>query len=280
MGIGLFFTAIWVLLVLITNKHNHLFEDLDDKEHRLKQVYSVGYGFMELFRYKYKSKFDRGLRSELSVLYDERYVEYYIRVTYAQSVTYAFIVFLFAFVLYGLSRDFTIFLICLMMSGLAVYYFLTLSRKKIQKRSAELLSDFSEVVSKLALLTNAGMIMREAWNEVAFTNDRTIYLEMQKTCVDMDNGVSEMEAIRRFGVRCMVPEVKKFSATIIQGIEKGNKELTVMLRTQSDEIWHMKQQQVRAAGEKANTKLMLPMFIMFAGILIMIIVPIFTNLGV
>jgi len=142
------------------------------------------------------------------------------------------------------------------------------------------LSDFSEIVSKLALLINAGMIMREAWNEVAYGREGIIYEEMRMACIDMENGVSEMEAIRRFGVRCIIPEIKKFAATIIQGIEKGNRELAVMLRVQSDEVWGMKQQRVRRQGAKANTKLMIPMFIMFIGVLIMIVIPIFTNLGV
>ena len=166
------------------------------------------------------------------------------------------------------------------MAGLSVYYFMTLAEKKIKKRSEELLSAFSEIVSKLALLTNAGMIMREAWSEVAYNGEGTIYAEMRKACEDMNNGVSDMEAVRRFGVRCIIPEIKKFASTIMQGMEKGNKELAIMLQVQSDEIWGMKQQNIKREGAKANSKLMIPMFIMFIGILIMIVVPIFTNLGV
>jgi len=168
-----------------------------------------------------------------------------------------------------------------MMSGLSVYYFLTLAEKKIKQRSTLLLGEFSEIVSKLALLINAGMIMREAWHEIAYAGgEDVIYQEMRRSCEEMENGVSETEAIRRFGVRCVIPEIKKFSSTIIQGIEKGNKELAIMLCVQSDEVWEMKQQEIRRAGAQANTKLMLPMFIMFIGILIMIVVPIFTNLGI
>ncbi len=44
-----------------------------------------------------------------------------------------------------------------------------------------MLSDFSDVVSKLALLTNAGMILKDAWIETAYTGDTNIYIEMQKT---------------------------------------------------------------------------------------------------
>lgn len=50
--------------------------------------------------------------------------------------------------------------------------------------------------------------------------ERIFYEEMQTAVAEMKNGVSEMEAIRRFGIRCMMPEIKKFSATVIQGIQK------------------------------------------------------------
>ena len=83
-----------------------------------------------------------------------------------------------------------------------------------------------------------------------------------------------------FGSRCIIPEIKKFTSTIIQGMTKGNSELTAMLQEQSKEVWQLKKQLVRREGEKAASKLLIPICVMFVGILIMIIVPIFTNLGV
>ena len=96
----------------------------------------------------------------------------------------------------------------------------------------------------------------------------------------MNNGVSEIDAMFNFGSRCIIPEIKKFTSTIIQGMTKGNSELTAMLQEQSKEVWELKKQLVRREGEKAASKLLIPICVMFVGILIMIIVPIFTNLGV
>ena len=66
----------------------------------------------------------------------------------------------------------------------------------------------------------------------------------------------------------------------MQGMAKGNRELAAMLQQQSKEVWEQRKQDVRRQGEKAAGKLMLPIVIMFIGILIMVIVPIFTNLGI
>lgn len=280
MSFGCLVLILWIIIYFASKKHNKFFEALNEKEYPLKELYSMGYTIMEIISYKYKGKFDRRLRTSLSILYEEKYVEYYLRVIYAQSITWGLIIFIISFILYGLSQEILIFVICILMSCLSIYYFMTLVEKKIKKRSSEMLNDFSEIVSKLALLINAGMIMREAWYEVAYASNGAIYQEMRRACDDMQNGVSEIESIRRFGNKCILPEIKKFASTIIQGIEKGNKELAIMLHNQSDEVWDMKQQRIKREGAKANTKLMIPMFIMFLGILIMIIVPIFTNLGV
>ena len=280
MSIGCLLLVIWLILFFYSNKYKNMFSGLNEKEYPLCQIYSIGYAVMEIIGYKFKSKYDRKLRNHLSILYEEKYVDYYLRITYTQSISISYVILICSFILYGFSRELGILILGILMSALSVYYFMTLSKQKISKRSESLLNDFSEIVSNLALLINAGMIMREAWTEVAYKNNSSIYLEMQRACDDINNGVSESEAIRRFGMRCIIPEIKKFSSTIIQGIEKGNKELAIMLQSQSDEVWLEKQQRVKRAGEKANTKLMFPMFIMFIGILIMIVIPIFTNMGI
>ncbi len=279
-AIGAVLLVIWILLFLIGKKDAGLFDVLEEKEYPLKEIYFVGYAAVNLLHYQYKSKNDRKLRKEIGVLYGEKYADYYLRVIYAQKITMALTLAVLAFALYGIADTVAMTFVFLLFSGTAYYYYGTATSQKILARSEEMMRDFSNVVSKLALLTNAGMIMKEAWEKVAYTGENTIYLEMQKVVEEMNNGISETEAIFRFGNRCILPEIKKFASTIIQGIEKGNSELTVMLRAQSSEVWNLKKQNVRRQGEKAASKLMIPLMMMFVGILIMVIVPIFTNLNV
>ena len=276
LGIGCISLIIWLGIFIAAKKYDELFEPLDEKEYALKELYSMGYFVMEKLKYNYKSRRDRKLRQDMEVLYEKKYVEYYLRVTYSRAVTYGMLLFVLAFVVYGLSGEMGVLWVMFMFSGVSVYYVMTLAPKKIEARSAALL----EVVSKLALLTNAGMILREAWELTANAGEGIFYEEMQTAVAEMKNGVSEMEAIRRFGIRCMMPEIKKFSATVIQGIQKGNSELSSMLQAQSAEVWNLRKQNVRRQGEKAASKLMIPIFMMFFGILIMVIIPIFSNIGV
>lgn len=280
LALGAAALIMWMVCFIVGIKYADLFDALEEKEFPFKDIYFVGYGILNMLGYKYKSKHTRKLRKELSVLYGNKYADYYVRVIFAQKVTLSFTLAVLSFFMYGLTDEIMGLAVVLMFAGLAYYYYGTVTEKKILRRSEEMLNDFSNVVSKLALLTNAGMIMREAWEEVAYTGESSLYKEMQTAVNEMNNGVAEVDALYNFGMRCIIPEIKKFTSTIIQGIIKGNSELTGMIQEQSKEVWNAKKQNVRRQGEKAASKLLIPILIMFVGILIMIIVPIFTNMGV
>ena len=44
-------------------------------------------------------------------------------------------------------------------------------------------------------------------------------------------------------------------------------------------MWEVKKNEVKQKGEKANSRLLLPMMLIFIGILIMILVPVFQQMG-
>ncbi len=278
-AVGAVFLLMWLFFFLKGLKNAKLFDVLEEKEYPLKEIYFVGYEALNTVKYRYRSRKDRKLRKEISILYGEKYADYYLRVIHSQQVTMALSLIVLSFAMYGLADDILALLVVWMFAFAAYYYFGTVTGNKIMSRSEEMMGDFSEVISKLALLTNAGMIFREAWEEVAYTGDRALYLEMQASIDEMSNGYAEVDALFRFGTRCVVPEIKKFTSTVVQGITKGNSELSVMLQNQSKEVWNLRRQTIRRQGEKASSKLMIPIMIMFVGILVMILIPIFSNLG-
>ncbi len=278
MAILLIFLVIWLILFIVGNKYASMFEILDENEFPLKDVYKVGYTLMELTHHKYRTKWDKQLRADLVILYSEKYADYYIRVVYAQTVTICSIIFICGLCLMLISGNPAILVVVGFMCAVMAYYFMTLPQATIKKRSDELLSDYAEVISNLALLTNAGMILKEAWEQVAYSGDGVFYKEMQRVVFDLNNGIGENAAYHNFGQRCVIAEAKKFASTIAQGVQKGNSELSKALQQQSSEVWEQKKQMVKRQGEKAANRLIIPVFLMFGGILIMIIIPIFANL--
>lgn len=280
MSIGTLVAIVFIVFLLIGKKYDEYLKPLNSKDFPLYEIYGFGLAILDLINYKYRSKREIDRRKEVQLLYEERYVDYYLSILAAQRITLSTLVAIGSFALYGLSNDINVFLVMQMFVFVTYYYFANSTADKIKKRSDELLSDFPEMVSKLALLINAGMIMKEAWKDVAYNGEGTLYEEMRKTVVDMENNVAEVDAYLQFSNRCVITEIKKFTSLVIQGLVKGNKEFSLMINEHSKEIWVERQENVRQQGEKASSKLLIPICIMFVGILIMIIVPIFANLGV
>lgn len=280
MGIGTLVTIFFLIMLITSGKYDMYLETLDSREYPFFQLYGVGFRINDLIRMDFSRKSERKRRQHLALLKGDQLAEYYLRVNAAERTTFASLCIVASFILYGISQEIMILVILIGFGALAYYYVSTIPEETVKKRTGAILDEFADVVSKLALLVNAGMILKEAWEMIAYSGEGELYDEMRLVCENINNGMSEIDAYTEFGTRCTAPEIKKFTSTIIQGVVKGNKELVEMIKMQSREMWNSKQHRVRQQGEKAASKLLIPTCIMFVGVLIMIIVPIFANLGV
>ncbi len=274
---------LFVIFLLKSSQYNDYINILDDKEFPIKEIYGVGFVLADKLRLEYKSKFVNDLRQQVIIVYGKKYSEFYIRVLYAQKFSICWLILvtsgIFACFAQGVD-SLIIFGLGLVIVGIMYYYFNTMISIKIKKKSAIYLKDFPNVVSTIALLVNAGMMLREAWTEVAYSSTGELYDQMQKVSEDMDNGMSESAALYAFSLRCATPEIKKFTSFIVQGLEKGSKDLAFSLKNQSDELWEMKKQKVLQQGDLATSKLLIPIMVIFIGILIIVMGPIMTNIGI
>lgn len=280
MGIGTVVTLFFLIMLVTSGRYDMYLETLDSKEYPFFQLYGVGFRINDLIKMDFSKKSERKRKQQLALLKGDQLAEYYLRVNAAERTTFASLCVVAGFIMYGISREIIVLVLFIGFGALAYYYVSTIPSETIKKKTDAILNEFADVVSKLALLVNAGMILREAWEMIAYSGEGELYDEMKLVCVNINNGMSEIDAYTEFGTRCTAPEIKKFTSTIIQGVVKGNKELVEMIKMQSREMWNSKQHRVRQQGEKAASKLLIPTCIMFIGVLIMIIVPIFANLGV
>jgi tight adherence protein C len=144
-------------------------------------------------------------------------------------------------------------------------------KENVQKRADACVLEFPNMVSKLALMINSGMILREAWFLVAESTTGELHELMEYSCDLMNNGKSDIDAVYEFGIKSGSKEMKKFSSIITQGLEKGNSELSNMLMQQSSELWELKRQKLLQKGDVAATKLVVPTTLMFAGIILVVV---------
>lgn len=280
MVVGTVLLGLWVFLFFRGKKHAQMFASLDDNKYPLHEVYHVGYELLRLVRYSFRGNNDKELRRMLEILHAREHAEYYLHVLRAQQATMLLTLSIVSFGLYGLVDEPIILALLFVVALTVTYYFQDVIKSEIRRRQEDIMSDFCDVVSMLALLTNAGMILREAWRRTSLAGDRVLYKEMRMSVQQIDNGMPDIDAITNFGARSMLPEVKKFSGLLVQGMQKGGGDLPAMLTIQSTESWQLKKQLVQRKSNKAGSKLLLPMILMFAGILILVIVPMFAGLSV
>lgn len=280
-GLYFFLSVCWILLLLSgSKKYQSMVEPLDANKYILKSLYPVGFQILDLIHYPYSSNNDRIRLSQSKIVFGERFGEYYYRVNMAEKYTYAALCITIAPILGPLFDMPIVCLFGLFAAGITFYYADTKITDIIKKREAEISKDFADMVSKMALLINAGMITREAWESIAYTGSGTVYDEMKIAVNDMNNGMSEVDAYIGFGNRCGVQSVKKFISMLAQNISKGNKELVEFLKEETVLSWEEKKHIVKRQGEEAGNKLMLPLSMVLIGIFIMILVPVVTNLGI
>lgn len=271
---------LWSILLISGGKtYGDFVEPLDRKKYLLKDLYPSGLKFLELIRYSYATAADENRLQQARIIYGEKYGEYYFRINMAEKFTYALLCIVVSPLIGAFVGNAILCLFGLFAAGVTFYYADSKIGDIVKLREEEITKDFSDMVSKMALLINAGMITREAWEDISKTGKGTLYDEMRTSVENMNNGMSEMDAYIIFGNRCNVPYVKKFISMLVQNLSKGNKELVGFLTKETITSWEEKKHIVRRQGEAASSKLMLPLGMILVGIFIMILVPIVSSMG-
>ena len=269
----------WIYIALkYEEKFQQITDTIDAKEYYMSELFYIGFQLLEIIHFNIKSDHSRKKVKLMSEVYGKKYAEYYYYVLIGGQVTYMVTIIPLVCLLALLANNPGALFFGLVIGILLVWYLSESFKDKLTARREKLLSDLPQMLSKLTLLVNSGMLLRAAWNLVAKQGNSILFQEMQLTAVQLDNGVSEYNAYREFAERCGLKEVRKFASLVVQGLEKGGSELTFFLKDMSDEMWMEKKNMVKRKGEQANSKLLIPTLIIFAGILVMIMAPILMGL--
>lgn len=272
------FTLLWIFLYAkYRNTFQVYIDNLEKDEYQMPELFFIGMGFMNLIYYDLHTRKGRVRIKEIAEVKGKKYAEYYYYVIKGATFTYILTFTPLVLVLGAMANEPTLLLLGLCFEALLIRVLQQQIDEKLNERREELLLDLPSMLSKMALLINSGMVMREAWVKVSQTGDRVLYQEMQITSSEMANGASDLEAFRNFAERCAIKPIRKVTSTLIQNMQKGNKELAFFLEEMSREMWEEKKNLVRQKGETAGAKLLIPVGMIFVGILILIMVPIFAS---
>ncbi len=271
--------AIWcVLAIKYEQTYAEITESIDETKYRYPELFCIGFAIMRFLKIDTSGKQARKRIKEIAEVQGKKYAEYYYYIINGAKWTYGLTVLVLFALLGAMGNSGIALFFGLVLSILLMWYVDETMNDQLEQRRDDLLTDLPQMLSKLTLLVNSGMVMRDAWVKVAEGEDRILYQEMRITAQEMKNGVSDYEAYRNFADRCSIKEIRRFSSTMMQNLQKGNSEIAFFLKEMSNEMWEEKKHLVKRKGEAANSKLLIPIGMIFVGILIMIMVPAFMNM--
>lgn len=278
-GMGSLLAILFMVQMRKGKKFEPLVENLDSNIYPFNALYIVGFAWSSTKLLRLKGKTALDLIQQASMLYEPQYAEYYANVVWAQMLTLVHLFAAVTFMMAGIMYDNATFMLIVgfFMCALIAACSLQNMKNKLSKRTEECERQLPEVVSTMAVLVNSGMVLREAWNRVAENGIGAFYELMRRTSENMRNGYSDAEALLLFGKTSNSTEIKKFTSALLQSMEKGGAELSVFLARQSSELWSTKRQHMLQSGEKAATKLLLPIVLIFVGIIIIVITAAFAG---
>lgn len=272
--LGTVCTIVFILFLIKGQKYDYMLDALEGDDYPLKTVYSAGLAMQDVGLFRLSGKLSDKLTDDTKLIYGRKYSEFYAQIIWAQALSFGLLCCSVCFVLAGILPDMAglLGLIGIVMTVLPGYVFISEAHEKVQKRQGGCEGEFPNAISKMALIVNSGVILHDAWEIVAYGNTGELYDLMQLACEEMANGKSDIDAIYEFGVRTNSDEIKKFTSALIQSIERGGGALPEFLSNQSKELWAHKRQVMLQKGESAASALLMPIAMMFVGVMLIVIV--------
>ncbi len=160
--------------------------------------------------------------------------------------------------------------------GLLGYYLPFTKYKKILSDKEKLIQrEFPIVIDRLLILLDAGYSTAMAWELMSglLNNGSEIDLEVGRIIKQMKLGVSEEGFYKELQERLNYLLVIKFCSICSQNIRKGGADLRAQLKELSDEAMLERRWTAIKAGEEASTKMIIPLSLIFIGVLILIMIP-------
>lgn len=173
---------------------------------------------------------------------------------------------------------------------LCIVLYIAVSRElnsKFKLRNEQMLSDYPEIVSKLLLLSNAGLNIRNAFKKISDDYYQNLsaddiphyaFEELSITLNSLNSGKSEATAYTEYGKRCGLMPYMKLGSLLEQNLNKGAKEMRFHLNSEVKNAFQNYKSEIITRSKQAETKLIFPMILILAVIMLLIMVPSFMNM--
>lgn len=159
--------------------------------------------------------------------------------------------------------------------------------QELQKKKKSMRMSYPVILNKFVLYMGAGLTVRGSFLKIALDaqgdteemEGMEAYEEMLYSCNELNAGVSESLVYERFGRRTGLQEYARFATMLSQNLKKGNATLLMRLREECEKAQAENLHYRKKLGEEAQTKLLVPMIMMMAIVMLLVMLPAFSSFG-
>ncbi len=154
--------------------------------------------------------------------------------------------------------------------------------KEEEQRNRRIELTYSEVVSQLVVLLEAGMTTRQAWSYIGKQFDNRKKTDERNDPVTeaiihlnqkLKEGESERRAYQQFGDELGVFCYRRLMRTLTGNLEKGNTQLCTYLEEESRRAYEERVLLAKKLGEEASTKMLIPLMLMLVLVMAAVMMP-------
>lgn len=154
--------------------------------------------------------------------------------------------------------------------------------RKGEERRRQMTLDYPQFLSQLVLYMGAGMSVRQIFRRLSdvYQEDRArgtpiryLYEEITRCCRELSGGMSETLVYERLGIRCGAQAYVRLCTLLTQNLKRGNAELLPLLSEEARKASQERMDHARKCGEEAGTRLLLPMMMLLAVVMVIIMIP-------
>jgi Flp pilus assembly protein TadB len=145
---------------------------------------------------------------------------------------------------------------------------------KIKNKKNAIMSDYPVLCTDLAVMAGAGLNLMDAWARASSRNSQSIlYREARLVIQKTKAGTPLRDALKEFSANLPMPEIHTFATIISQEIKSGSGGMPGRLRECALRSWQAREDTVKKKGEEAASKIIFPLALGLAGILIILASP-------
>ena len=154
-------------------------------------------------------------------------------------------------------------------------------KKNMIKRERMIKRIFPRIIDQTIILLEAGYSTAMIWRHMSkiLPDTNPIDAEIKKLANSFTFGMGEEEFYKEMTRSLNSVIVLRFCNLCLQSLKKGSVDLISGLREISSESWQNRKWDAVKMGEEASGKMILPLMLVFVGVLIIVMVPAILQLG-